>query len=169
MNIKQLTYNEYERPIKKWPLSILLDNIASPENVGMIMRLADTLGAAEVILTGSTPTPPHRNIRRTAKGAYRYTTWRYFDTTHEAFIALKNEGYTSLALEITNNSKDIQSIDYQQFTKILLIVGAEDGGIDQSILQQVDHVIHIPTQGYCLSMNVATACAIAVYEILRKK
>ena len=163
----QRTYTEYQPNRQKYPLSILLQNVDSPHNVGMIFRLVDTLGVAQIILTGKTPTPPHRNISRAATGAYRHVDWCYELDILNTIKSKKQEGYTIIALEITHDSEDIKTLDYKAMGKILLIAGAEDGGISDAVLQVVDATVHIPTHGVCLSMNVATALSIAVYEICR--
>ena len=48
--------------------------------------------------------------------------------------------------------------------KIAVVVGSEEKGIAQDVLSVVDACIHITSAGYCLSMNLATALAVAVYE-----
>jgi tRNA G18 (ribose-2'-O)-methylase SpoU len=168
MKIKQLTYAEYNRQVVKYPLSILLDNIVSQENVGMMFRLADTLGVGEVVLCGTTPKPPTKLMSRASSGAERHVAYCYFDNALSALNAYKIQGFTTIALEITNNSVDLQSLDYQVFEKILLIVGSENGGINEALLNAVDYTIHIPMRGFCLSMNVATSLAIAVYEMTKQ-
>jgi tRNA G18 (ribose-2'-O)-methylase SpoU len=168
MKIKQLTYAEYNRQVVKYPLSILLDNIVSQENVGMMFRLADTLGVGEVVLCGTTPKPPTKLMSRASSGAERHVPHCYFEDASMAVNAYKNQGFTTIALEITNNSVNLQSLDYQAFEKILLVVGSENGGINEALLNAVDYTIHIPMRGFCLSMNVATSLAIAVYEMTKQ-
>lgn len=168
MTIKQLTYADYNRQVTKYPLSILLNSIVSQENVGMMFRLADTLGVGEVVLCGTTPKPPTKLMSRASSGAERHVAFRYFEEALVAINDYKKQGYTTIALEITNTSVDLQSLDYQSFEKILLIVGSENGGIEEVLLNAVDFTIHIPMRGFCLSMNVATSLAIAVYEMTKQ-
>jgi tRNA G18 (ribose-2'-O)-methylase SpoU len=167
MLIKQLTYAEYKREVVRYPLSILLNNIVSQENVGMIFRLADTLGVGELVLCGTTPKPPTKLMSRASSGAERHVPYRYCEEAISALKEHKKRGFTNIALEITNTSVDLQSLDYQSFDKILLVIGSENGGVEQAVLNAVDFTIHIPTKGFCLSMNVATSLAIAVYEMTK--
>jgi tRNA G18 (ribose-2'-O)-methylase SpoU len=164
---KQLTYAEFNRHVKTYPLSILLDNIVSQENVGMIFRLADTLGVGELVLTGTTPKPPTKLMSRASSGAERHIPHLYREDALEVIDTYKKLGFTIIALEITNTSVDLQSLDYQSFNRILLIVGSENGGIPVRLLSAVDFTVHIPMKGFCLSMNVATSAAIAVYEMTK--
>ena len=52
--------------------------------------------------------------------------------------------------------------------RICLIVGAENAGVCQALLDASDVTVHIPMRGHNSSMNVANACAIAAYDIGRR-
>ncbi|MDZ7879837.1 MAG: TrmH family RNA methyltransferase [Saprospiraceae bacterium] len=60
--MKQLEYTDYQPVQKKYPLSILLDNITTPQNVGAIFRIADTFGIEGLVMCETTPVPPHKRI-----------------------------------------------------------------------------------------------------------
>lgn len=162
--IRQILYTEYQPAFTKIPILIVADNIATHLNVGSLFRIADTFGVMEVILCGKSPVPPHKLISRTGRGGERHVPHRYFDKTIAAINVLKSEGYFILALEITNTSTDVRKYNFLAHEKIALIVGSEEKGIAPDILSNVDACIHINSVGYCLSMNLATALAVAVYE-----
>ena len=162
--IRQITYSEYQPKFDKVPIVIVLDNISTHLNVGSVFRIADTFGVMEVILCEKSPKPPHKLISRTARGGERHVPFRYFDKTVKAVQTLKAEGYCILALEITNISTDVRQYDFTKGEKIAIIVGSEETGISQEVLSVVDACIHIKSSGFCLSMNVATALSVAVYE-----
>ena len=52
--------------------------------------------------------------------------------------------------------------------RVCLVVGAENTGVCQALLDASDATVHIPMRGHNSSMNVANACAIATYEIARR-
>ena len=81
---------------------------------------------------------------------------------------LKSEGYTVISLEITSSSSDIGELKLNGTERICLILGSENYGISQDLLNESDLTIHIPMMGKNSSMNVATACSIATYEITRR-
>ena len=89
----------------------------------------------------------------------------YFGDALSTIEQLKNDGYTIIALEITDESRSIRDVDFKKMEKIVLIAGAEKGGVSQKLLDVVDFSVHIPSFGICLSMNVATSVAVAAYEI----
>ena len=166
--MEQLTYTDYKPTAPELPLWLLMDDIETPRNAGTIFRLADTLGAEGLVLCGKTPSMQHRLVGRTARGADRHVPSIYFTEAVEAIEDFRNRGYTIVALEITNESKDVKTVDFTKMEKMLLIAGSESKGISQAVLDRVDVAVHIPTAGYCLSMNVAMSVAIAVYEISRQ-
>ena len=167
--IRQITYTEYTPEKRLFPLVLMLDDANSPTNVGAMFRVADTLGVSEMILSGDTPQPPYsRHFKRAARGAEKHVPFRYFDNAAEAIQQLRTEGYAIIALEIATTSVNIQKFDFQQYTKICLIAGSEDTGISDAVLSLTDAIVHIPTYGFCLSMNVATSVAVGVYEITRQ-
>lgn len=167
--MEQLTYTDYKPTAPKLPLWILMDDIETPRNAGTIFRLADTLGAEGLVLCGKTPSMAHRLVGRTARGADRHVPSIYFSEAVEAIEDFKSRGYTIVALEIANQSVALKTVDFAKMDKILLIAGSESKGISQAVLDRAEVVVHIPTAGYCLSMNVAMSVAIAVYEMSRQR
>jgi tRNA G18 (ribose-2'-O)-methylase SpoU len=73
-----------------------------------------------------------------------------------------------VSLEITASSIDIREFTAKKVDKLCLIVGSENAGVSRNLLDIYDHTIHIPMFGQNSSMNVAAACAIAVFELDRK-
>jgi tRNA G18 (ribose-2'-O)-methylase SpoU len=166
--MQQLTYKDYTPQATKLPVWVMLDDVETPRNAGIVFRIADTMGIEGLVLCGITPNPTHKLLTRTAKGADRHVPSVYFEDATAGIEAFRNNGYTIVALEITNQSQDVKTVDFTKLGKILLIAGAENKGISQDVLDIVDLAVHIPTAGLCLSMNVAVSIAIAVYEIRRQ-
>jgi len=68
---------------------ILLDNIRSLLNVGAIFRTADGAGYSMVYLVGITPTPPRKEISKTALGAENFVPWEYYQDSRTILLELK--------------------------------------------------------------------------------
>lgn len=171
--MKKLTHSEIaERRLKleelhkanKFPLYVLLDNIRSMYNVGSIFRTSDAIMIKKLILTGYTPTPEKKEVKKTALGSTESVEWEYIKDPIEAIMNLKKEGVKIVALELTN-----ASIPYKQFPAenfpACLVVGNEVTGIQSSILELCDFAIELPMYGIKHSLNVAVAYGIAVYEL----
>ena len=76
-------------------LVIVCQSVAYPVNVGSIFRIADALDAAEVVLTGITPTPPHPKISKVGRDKDRRVPWRYVERPEAALDELKEAGFGS--------------------------------------------------------------------------
>jgi tRNA G18 (ribose-2'-O)-methylase SpoU len=166
--MRPITYEDYQLVHRTFPIALALDNVETHQNVGAIFRIADTLGVESLALCGETPKPPHKQLSRAARGSERHVAHAYFETTLAAIADYRSRGYKILALEITDESQDIKTLIVNNLGKVLLIAGSESKGIDQAVLDAVDGAVHIPTVGFCLSMNVATSVGIAVYEMTRQ-
>jgi len=165
--MKFKTIEEFKQA-PKHPVIIVLDNIRSLNNVGSFFRTADSFLLEGIYLCGITGKPPHREIEKTALGATLSVDWKYFATTEQAIIELKNNAYKILAIEQSDNSIYLQNFDLNDSQKIALIFGNEVTGIDKSILAMCDAIIEIPQMGTKHSLNVAVCGGIVCWEILRK-
>jgi len=72
-----------------------------------------------------------------------------------------------VSLEITTDSRPIHTHNFHQ-TPLALIIGDENHGISEAVLNQSDNVIHIDMFGQNSSMNVVQATSIALYEITKQ-
>jgi 23S rRNA (guanosine2251-2'-O)-methyltransferase len=76
---------------------------------------------------------------------------------------LKNEGNTIIGIEITDQSINIQDFDFKNRKKIVLLLGSERNGIENTNF--IDSTIAIPMFGRNSSMNVIHSLAITLYEV----
>lgn len=164
----QLEHGEVDKKNVKFPICVVANDFNVPMNVGSLFRLADALGISKLYLSGSSPTPPNRKINKTARSTTNFVAYEYVENALDTVIALKQEGYLIVSLEITKNSIDINNFKIENADKICLIIGSENQGIHQSLLDISDQVIHIPMFGKNSSMNVATASAIALFELVKQ-
>jgi 23S rRNA (guanosine2251-2'-O)-methyltransferase len=164
---KRLDYEHWEKNIKKLPLQLVLENIQDSSNLGAILRICDALCVEKLIWSGNAPEQMRKKVRRVARGADGHVPFFYEENLLERIKTLKIEGFTIVGIEITTESKPLQTIDFQSFEKIILIAGAEQIGISDELLALCDHVAHIPMHGSGFSMNVSSAVAIALYEVVR--
>lgn len=152
---------------RKFPLYVLLDNIRSMYNVGSIFRTSDSIMIQKLYLTGYTPTPDKKEVRKTALGATESVEWEYHKDPIELIKKLKAEGIKIVSLEITDESINYTDIRPDLFP-MCLVVGNEITGVQNQILELSDLAIELPMYGIKHSLNVAVAYGIAVYELRRK-
>ncbi len=165
--ITELTLCSVEeyRKIEKIPFRILLDNVRSMQNVGSILRTSDAFLVEEVIMTGITGTPPHKEISKTALGAEDSVAWRYVDNAVEECRRMQADGWTVCVLEQTHDSIDLMDFTAKKDARYLLVVGNEVKGVDQAIVDLSDIVLEIPMHGVKHSLNVAVSAGMAILKL----
>eukprot|EP00835_Amoeboradix_gromovi_P004754 NODE_392_length_9456_cov_0.345517.p1 type:complete len:1184 gc:universal NODE_392_length_9456_cov_0.345517:3704-153(-) len=84
----------------------------------------------------------------------------------EYLMELKNDGYTILALEQSNNSRILGK--YEIPSKIVVLMGNETKGIPNGLLSMVDVCVEISQYGVTKSLNVNTATSMLLYEYMRQ-
>ncbi len=150
------------------PLRLLAHDVGIAANVGALFRLADALGVEHLHLSGASPVPPDPKIRKTSRSAERYVAWSYDADPLAVLAALKGQGWRVVSLELSTRSVALDRLPVAPGDRVCLVLGAEDAGVCQALLDASDATVHIPMRGHNSSMNVATACAIATYEIARR-
>lgn len=148
------------------PVSILLDNVRSMYNVGAFFRTADGAGVERLLLSGITARPPKNAIRKTALGADERVPWNAIENALQAVQQLSSQGYEIAAIETSTRAIDI--FDWQPRFPICVVFGHEVEGLAPALLELCDTHVRIPMLGVKHSLNVASAGAIVMYELLRK-
>ncbi len=145
------------------PIILVLDNIRSMQNVGAIFRSADAFGVQLIILLGITPSPPHREIRKSALGAEEAVKWVKVSKWQEAQTYFPDE-YVLASLEQTHGSTALHT--YQPTNLLhILVVGNEVQGVSDEILSESFLTLEIEQRGHKHSLNVATSAGILLYHL----
>lgn len=148
------------------PVFILLDNVRSMYNVGAFFRTADGAGIERLLLSGITARPPKNQIRKTALGAEDRVPWESIDNVECKLGELSMRGYEIAAIETSERAVDI--FDWRPRFPICVLFGHEVDGLSPSLLEICDTHVRIPMLGLKHSLNVASAGAVVMYELLRK-
>lgn len=136
----------------------------SSENLGLILRSADIFGAKKVIYYGGAPEQTQK-IKRLSRNAA--VDMVYTDNS-DILEYLKEQGYKILALEITDTAEPLNKIDFGD--KSCLVVGNEQHGIPQDILNKCDKAYYIEMASKNISsLNVAVATSIALNKYLENR
>ena len=164
---RQLDHSSH-RAAAPLPLRFLAHDVDIALNVGALFRIADALGVAHVHLSGASPLPPDPKIRKSSRSAERHVAWSHSVDPLETVATLKAQGWRIVSLELSTQSIPLQELAVAPGDRICLVVGAENTGVCQALLDASDATVHIPMRGHNSSMNVANACAIATWEIARR-
>lgn len=162
----QTTHAQNKFKKQKFPIVLVCDKIRTPENMGMILRVAESFGIEKIIFDKESPNPGTRSVKRISRDANKFVAFEVSQNIAEDLLLLKKEKYKIVALEITSDSKPINELKIE--TKIALVLGAERNGISKKLLELCDEKYHIEMFGTNSSMNVVNALSIALYEITGK-
>lgn len=163
----RLTVEEF-RESAKLPLTVVLDNVRSLNNIGSVFRTADAFRVEHIALCGITATPPHREIHKTALGAEDSVAWSYHDDTAECVRSLKERGYKVYAVEIAHDSIPLDNLGGVAIDKVALVLGNEIDGVQEEVMDLCDGALEIPQEGTKHSLNVSCAAAIVMWELYKK-
>ena len=152
----------------KLPVTVILDNVRSAQNVGSFFRTADAFGIEHIALCGISATPPNREIHKTALGSELSVGWSYFPTTAECVDRLRSEGYQIIAIEQIEGATMLDKFSAKPNTKYALVFGNEVEGVDQRIADMVDGAIEIPQVGTKHSLNVSVSAGVVMWELFRQ-
>jgi tRNA G18 (ribose-2'-O)-methylase SpoU len=171
--IKKLSHQELKsaRPtadelkvMRRFPVSVLCENIRSLYNVGSIFRTSDGAGVEKLYLCGYTGYPPRAEIDKTALGSVESVSWEYRPNEFEVVHDLRKRGYRIVALEHTSLSVPFNRARYD--FPLCLVLGNEVQGITDELLSLCDMAVDIPMHGLKQSLNVTVAYGIVVYHLI---
>ena len=167
----QLTHAEHKPSEKKFPLSIIANDISSTANVGSLFRLCDALGIEKLYLCGDTPAPPNTKLNKTSRSTEKHVNYETGLNAEILLAQLKASGSFIISLEITSSSIAINSDEFAKNrsnkSPVCLVLGSENTGVSEALLSLSDITVHIPMYGNNSSMNVISAASIACFEITR--
>lgn len=170
--MRKLTYDELTsrrltlesiRNAERFPFVIILQDVRSLYNVGSIFRTADAFRAGALILTGYTPSPPRKEISKTALDAEKTVPWKYYRTTLEAIAEMRQDGWKVYAIEVAHESRDLSTMSRRDFPAVF-VLGNELSGVSDDVINICDGAFEISMHGVKHSLNVAVAAGITMYQ-----
>jgi 23S rRNA (guanosine2251-2'-O)-methyltransferase len=163
-NIETLLPGIYESG--KDPFILILDQITDVRNLGAIIRSAECAGVNAVII-------PEKGIARiggdavkTSAGAIHHISICKVPSLAKTIGFLKNSGIKIIAA--TEKAQTLYS-DSELNGPVAIVMGSEETGISNSVLQLTDEQLMIPVMGRIQSLNVSVAAAIILYEVVRQR
>lgn len=161
-------------------LIIVADNVRSIENTGAMFRLADGVGAKELLLVGITPYPdlgqadtrrPWLRIRVTERlqktGLSGMSVpFKWFEKTEDCISYLKGLNYYIVIVEQTDKSDPYnQAFKNLSAENVAMVVGHEVEGVSKEFIESADLCVDIPMYGKGVSLNVSVAAGIVAYGL----
>lgn len=161
----QLTHQEITPHKHDRKLKLLVDDLQSPANYGMMIRAAEAMGVEEIIFFSQDIKTITTKIKRSSRSAEKYIRVRFTQNLEEELEKFKKEKLEIIGLEYTSHSKNIKNHQFSPAPKVL-VCGNESTGLSKKIISQCDFCVHLPMFGENSSMNVVMATSIALWELV---
>lgn len=155
-----------QTPVPSAPsLSLALDGVQDPGNMGTLLRAAWAAQAA-VILGPGCADPWSPKVLRSGSGAQFGVLFESVENLALRLQTMKRDGVQVLAAapraETTHWDSDLKGPS-------CLVLGAEGPGLSETVSQVCDQTIRIPYPGGAESLNVAMAGGLLLFEALRQR
>ncbi len=170
---RSLSSTELKRLHRGWRrrtvgrLSLMLDGVQNPFNLGSIARTAAALRVERAWLVGPSVDLSSPKVQKTAMGSDRLLRWDAVTRPAPALAAAREDGYRLVGVELGTGSIPLFELDLRG--DVCLVVGHEERGLSNAALAECDRVGFVPQLGRIGSLNVAMATSIALYEARRQE
>jgi 23S rRNA (guanosine2251-2'-O)-methyltransferase len=153
--------NDFKKSVSKTEkVKILaLDNISDVHNGGAILRTAAFYGFDFVLLPSDKTFGFTPSFYRIASGSTEYLNLVRISSLPRALTSLKEDGFHVIGLSEHAQDKLPRDLNYP---KIILVLGAEDVGLSNAVMRNIDSTFSITSRSPIKSLNVSAAAAIAM-------
>jgi len=152
---------------KQADLQVMLDDVASSQNISAIIRSCDGVGVLNFYYASkeNVDVRIHKTI---TQGTHRWMNReRIAYENRVKFLKEKqSEGFQIVVTHLEEKSVSFAHVDYTKPT--VLVMGNEKEGISDEVLGVADKVVIIPMRGMAQSLNVSVATALILYEAGRQ-
>jgi len=145
------------------PIRVVLDGVRQGYNVGALFRLCDAFLCERLVVCGRDASRGMRKLVQAAQGTHNWVPWEQRDSAVEAVLAARAEGCQVVAVEQTSDAVGLYR--FLPRYPVCLVLGSEQAGVSQAVLDLADAAVTIPMQGMANSLNVATAAAIVLHGL----
>lgn len=151
-------------------LSLILENVHDPHNVGAVLRTCDCVGIGEIFIIysehGINSNAKYIGIN-SASGSKKWVDVHFFETVESCISTVKSKYEKILGTHLSMESVSIYETDLSG--SVVLAFGNEHTGLSDEILQHLDGNVLIPQYGMVQSLNISVACAVTLFEASRQR
>ena len=148
----------------------ILEGIVDPTNVGAIFRSAAAMHMDAVLVSPTCCDPLYRRSVRVSMGTVFQIPWtRIGDNVsqwpHPGLDRLRALGFRTAALAHRDDSVSIDDPQLMAEDRLAVILGTEGDGLCDATISGCDYTVKIPMSHGVDSLNVASASAVAFWEL----
>jgi tRNA G18 (ribose-2'-O)-methylase SpoU len=149
-------------------LFVAMDGLANAENIGVLVRNCTAFGV-QAILAGETSSSPYlrRAVRNSMGTVFKMPVVHCTNLAETLTTLQRSHKFKTFAAHPHTEEHSIQRTDFSG--NCCLVFGSEGNGVSPQILSLCDMEVAIPMQAGVDSLNVASASAVFLYEVLRQR
>ena len=152
-------FEEDSAPVSKDKITLALDGIQDPGNMGTLIRIADWFGIKQIICSKESADIYNPKVVQATMGSIARVKILYTDL--ELWLADQEDvGIYAATLE----GKSITAM--KKITEGIIVIGNESKGINAAILKLATIKITIPKKGKAESLNAAVAAGIILSHLI---
>jgi TrmH family RNA methyltransferase len=141
---------------------VAADEMSNPGNLGTVIRTAEGLGAAGVLLVGDGADPLSPQAVKASMGSLFHLPVVHLPDLDSLFDWARASGVRTVTTSATATTR-LRDADLSR--PLVLLLGAERTGLPQAALERSDVAVTIEMSGHATSFNVAVAAGILMYEV----
>lgn len=146
--------------------AVVLERVGDADNVGAIFRSAAAFGADAVLTGPACADPLYRKAIRTSMAAALILPFAQADPWPAMLRELKVQGWAVAALTPAADAMPLREFaSATRPQRVAFVLGHEGEGLTAGALTACEYRVRIPIHASVDSLNVATAAAIALYEL----
>lgn len=139
---------------------VALEDVQNPLNVGTIIRTADALGAAGILLSSECADVYSPKVLRGTMGSIYHLPIVRAKDFHGVLMGYKQKGFTIAAGDLRGGEVSLVH------DNCVLVVGNEGNGISQDTRDMCDVLWRLNMPGKAESLNAAVAMGIMLYTMI---
>jgi 23S rRNA (guanosine2251-2'-O)-methyltransferase len=169
--VSPINYQSIEELTEQWinqgikPLILALDRITDVRNFGAIARTAECMGVNAILIPSKGSALVTADAVKASSGALSRIAVCKTDQFKNSLFHIQQLGIRIAAVtektKVSINGANLRG-------GMVLVLGSEEDGITQDILNLADLRVCIPMEGKTESLNVGVAAGIALYEKTRQ-
>ncbi len=156
-------------PPEEQPLTVALDEVEDPQNVGAIARSAEAAGARALLLTRRRAPPLSPAVSRASAGAIEHLPVIRATNLARALDELGECGHWRIGADGGPDAQPYWEASGLWRSPTVLVLGSEEHGLRPGVRSKLDLRIRVPMHGRVESLNVAAAAAVLLFEAARSR
>jgi TrmH family RNA methyltransferase len=144
---------------------VALEGVRDPGNLGTILRTADSVGAAGVVLLGESCDPFSVEAVRASMGSI-FAVKLARASFDELLAYTKKRGASLIGASLKGSSLDGERA---LGGRAIVLMGNEQSGLPADMETVCDLLVKLPMRGRADSLNLAVATAVMLYDLWRRR